>query len=131
MAQFEILSDEAFSNVTIKPTQPSPFSAESAHYNAAEKGIMIRLSNGISTLFPLDKLPGLAQAKPEDLQAIVVEGKGYGLHIPALDADISVAQLFADYFASDLMLKKLRRSQASRANGRQGGRPAKKAVDAA
>ena len=127
MGQFEGVSEESFAAKTLKPPKSSlaMFVAENARYDARSKAIRIDLTNGISTIFPIDKLPGLAGASAEDLRKITIEGCGYGLHIPALDVDISVAQLFADYLDSHIMTKNIARLQASRANGRLGGRPRK------
>jgi hypothetical protein len=124
MAEFKDIDTEAFEARTIKPNA-SPLAATGAKYDAKSNGITIRLSNGVAATFPLAMLPGLEQATPGDLKKLVIEGRGYGLHVPALDADISVAQLFADHLGSGLLLKGLSRARASRANGRLGGRPRK------
>jgi hypothetical protein len=124
MAEFKDIRAEEFEARTIKPTASS-LAAVSAKFNTRANAITIRLSNGVSATFPLAMLPGLEQATPGDLKTIVIEGRGYALHVPALDADISVAQLFADHLGSGLLLKNLKRGHASRSNGRLGGRPRK------
>lgn len=122
MAEFKPITDEEFAQRAVKHRGPVAISAK---YDSRAHGVAVTLSNGVAATFPLDLLPGLEQATPADLRKIVVEGGGYGFHVPALDADISVAQLFADHLGSTLMLKGLNRTRASRSNGRLGGRPRK------
>jgi hypothetical protein len=123
MARFENINEDEFAARTLK-TQPT-LAAQSAKYDARRNEICIRLNNGISAAFPLDLMPELKAASSDDLRKIVVEGRGYGLHFPAIDADISVAQLFADHLGATGMLTRLKRSRASRKNGKLGGRPKK------
>jgi hypothetical protein len=59
------------------------------------------------------------------LRKIEIEGGGYGLRIPSLDADISIPSLLADHLGSSLMKRAISRATASKANGRLGGRPKK------
>jgi hypothetical protein len=70
-------------------------------------------------------LPGLENAAPDDLREIDVEGGGYGLHVARLDADISIPALLADQLGSTIMRRAIARANASRSNGRMGGRPRK------
>jgi hypothetical protein len=127
MAEFKTVSETEFTLKTITHDKIPAFVAQSATFDPVSKTIAIALSNGISAHFPIGLFPELRAAKADDLHDLHIEGQGYGLHIPALDADISVAQLFKDYLASDVMLKKLNRQKASRANGQKGGRPTKAA----
>jgi hypothetical protein len=103
----------------------TPLAAKSAKYDAHNHEILIRLNNGISVGFPLDLIAELKMASVNDLRKIVVEGFGYGLHFPAIDADISVARLFADHLGATGMLTRLKRARTSQANGKRGGRPKK------
>jgi len=126
MAQFEITEAE-FAKREIRPRKSPPaFVAESAVYDAKANGIAVRLTNGVSAIFPLSILPEVAGARAEDLGRIVVEGRGYGLHVPALDVDISVPQLFEDYLGSTALTRACKRLAASQANGHLGGRPKKR-----
>ncbi len=133
MAQFNDVTEAEFAQREVKSRKASrpAFVAESAAYDARLGGIVIRLTNGVSATFPLSVLPELAKASHEDLSQIVVEGRGYGLHIPALDADISVPQLFEDYLGSTALTRAYKRLAASQANGRLGGRPKKGSANAA
>jgi len=123
MARFEDIDEAQFAARTLK--KAAPLAAQSAKYDARHHEIRIRLNNGVSTAFPLDLIPELKAACAEDLREVVVEGRGYGLHFPAIDADISVAQLFADHLGATGMLTRLKRARASQANGKRGGRPRK------
>ncbi len=123
MARFEDIGEAEFAARSLKT--PTPLAAQSAKYDARRREICIRLNNGISAAFPLDLIPALKTAEADDLRKIVVEGRGYGLHFPAIDADISVAQLFADHLGATGMLARLKRTRASRANGKLGGRQKK------
>lgn len=86
---------------------------------------MITLNSGAMVGFPLSVLPGLEHASPDDLRKIEVEGGGYGLHVACLDADISIPALLADQLGSTIMKHAVARADASKANGRLGGRPRK------
>lgn len=123
MVRFEDIDEAEFAARTVKT--PAPLAAQSAKYDARRGEVCIRLNNGISAAFPLALIPELTAAAPEDLRKIVVEGRGYGLHVPAIDVDISVAQLFADHLGATGMLTRLKRTRASRTNGKLGGRPKK------
>jgi len=126
MARFEDIDEAQFAARTLK--KAAPLVAESAKFDARHHEIRIRLNNGISAAFPLDLIPELKMASADDLREVVVEGRGYGLHFPAIDADISIAQLFADHLGATGMLTRLKRVKASRANGKLGGRPKKTAA---
>ncbi|ESQ81057.1 DUF2442 domain-containing protein [Asticcacaulis sp. YBE204] len=123
MAEFKMPNAAEFAARTLK--KAPVMVAESARYDARHHEICISLSNGTRAGIPTRLIPELAEASPADLRKLVIEGRGYGLHIPALDADLSIAQLLADHMGSTIMLKRLKRSQASRLNGKMGGRPKK------
>jgi hypothetical protein len=96
-----------------------------ARYDRRAARVMITLNNGAVVGFPLSALPGLESAIPGDLRNIEVEEGGYGLHVAALDADISIPNLLADQPGSTLMRRAVARANASKANGHLGGRPRK------
>lgn len=124
MVEFRHLTD---AEVQAKARPPLILRAVGAVYDEDQQGIAIRFSNGVAAFFPLDKLPGLEHARPDDLRDTRIEGQGYGLHVPALDADLSIPQLMADHLGADRMLVQARRAAASRANGQLGGRPRRRA----
>lgn len=121
MAEFQPVTAAEF---TKKKRRANPaFRAESAKYDARNHWILVRLSNGAATAFPVSDIKGLEDATPESLRKIEVQGRGFGLYLPLLDADISVSRLFADVLGSPVMEKAERRLTASRNNGMKGGRP--------
>lgn len=121
MAEFKPVTVRQFEQTRRKPQ--ATFRAESARYDAQSAQLVVQLTNGASVGFPLRAIAGLEDATPQDLTAIEVQGRGYGLHIPSLDADISVSRLFLDVLGSHTMSRAERRATASRANGAKGGRP--------
>jgi len=127
MAEFDAPTDQVFDAITRRTAQrrKRQLLAVDARYDRRGQRVMISLNNGAVVGFPLSVLPGLEQATPDDLRKIDVEGGGYGLHVANLDADISVPQLLADQLGSTVMRRAVARAEASKANGRLGGRPRK------
>jgi hypothetical protein len=125
MAEFTVPTDAEFAAITRRTAQrmARQLLAVSAHYDRRGGRVMIVLANGAVVGFPLSVMPGLEQATPADLRKIEVEGGGYGLHVASLDADISVPRLLEDQLGSTAMSRAVARANASRANGRTGGRP--------
>src|SRR6202034_38575 len=81
-----------------------------ARYDRRGERVMITLNNGAVVGFPLSALPGLEAATPDDLRNIKAEGGGYGLHVAALDADISIPSLLADQLGSTIMRRAVARA---------------------
>jgi len=127
MAEFENLTADEFDAMTLRSAvrMRCQLLAVSARYDRRAARVMITLNNGAVVGFQLSVLPGLETATPDDLRHIEVEGAGYGLRVESLDADISVPQLLADQLGSTIMKRAIVRTEASRANGRLGGRPRK------
>ena len=127
MPDFQPPTPREFDAATRRGTRRMQHSllAISARYDRRGQRVIITLNNGTIVGFPLTALPGLQHAGPDALRVIEVEAGGYGLHIPALDADISVPRLLEDHLGSTSMKVAQARAAASRANGRLGGRPRK------
>jgi hypothetical protein len=127
MAEFKTPAQREFDAATRRGARRMTQSllAVSARYDRRGDRVIITLNNGAIVGFPLSVLPGLAQATAEDLRTIAVEEGGFGLHVPALDADISVPRLLEEQLGSPAMRIARSRTAASRANGRLGGRPRK------
>jgi hypothetical protein len=127
MAEFKIPTQREFDAATGRGTRRMQQSllAVSARYDRRGERVIVTLNNGTIVGFPLAALPGLQHAEPNELRVIEVEAGGYGLHIPALDADISVPRLLEEQLGSTSMKVAQARAAASRANGRLGGRPRK------
>lgn len=127
MAEFKVPTEREFEAITRRTAQRMKHQllAVDARYDRRRELLMITLNNGAVVGFPLTALHGLEHATPDDLRKIEVEGGGYGLHFATLDADISVPTLLADQLGSTIMKRSIARANASRSNGRLGGRPRK------
>ena len=112
--------------------------AASARYDPASNRIVLELTNGCAYAFPADLVQDLRGAQPEDLIGVEVDGAGFNLHWPALDADLFVPALVSGVFGTHKwMTRELARragqatspakAAAARANGARGGRPRKSA----
>jgi hypothetical protein len=127
MAELKAPTQHEFDAITRRTAQRMNHQllAVDARYDRRGQRVMITLNNGAVVGFPLSALPGVEAATPDDLRSIEVEGGGYGLHVAALDADISIPSLLADQLGSTIMRRAIARANASKANGRLGGRPRK------
>ena len=109
--------------------------AVKAWYAADTDRIFIELNTSIIMGFPCGMLQGLNNATPEQLAEVEVTPSGYGLHWESLDVDLGVPQLVAGLFGTKAWMAELGRlggksrsgakAQASRDNGKHGGRPRK------
>lgn len=127
MAEFKAPTQQEFDAITRRTTQrmKRQLLAVDARYDRRHERLMITLNNGVVVGFPLSALPGLEKATPDNLRKIEIEGGGYGVHVASLDADVSVPMLLADQLGSTIMRRAVARANASKANGRLGGRPRK------
>ncbi len=116
-------------------TQPR---AASARYDPDTGRVVVELVNGCTHIFPAALAQELHGADDEALAGVVVDGVGFNLHWPALDADLYVPALVAGVFGTrDWMAREWARTAgrastpakaaAARANGAKGGRPRKRA----
>lgn len=107
--------------------------AARASYLAKENVLRIELTNGAAISIPVELIPALKRASPNDVRSVEVLGRGGGLHWETLDVDLSVPGLMSSVFAGPEWMAELgrvggRRSSAAKAaaarrNGRKGGRP--------
>jgi hypothetical protein len=127
MAEFKAPTQQEFDAITRRTAHriKHQLLAVDARYDRRHERLMITLNSGAVVGFPLSALPGLEQATPDDLRKIEIEGGGYGLRVASLDADISIPMLLADQLGSTIMRRAVARANASKANGRLGGRPRK------
>lgn len=112
--------------------------ARAARYDRTSGRVVVDLVNGCSFAFPADLVEDLHGADPEALADVQVDGAGFNLHWPKLDADLYVPSLLAGVFGTRAwMTRELARiagqttspakAAAARANGAKGGRPRKAA----
>jgi hypothetical protein len=106
-----------------------------AWYAADTDRIFIELNTEIIMGFPSQRLQGLEDATPRQLAEVEITPSGYGLHWESLDVDLGVPELVAGLFGSKAWMSELGRqggksksaakAQASKENGKSGGRPRK------
>lgn len=112
--------------------------AQTARYDAATGRVELELVNGCTYGFPAKLVEDLQGASGTDLANVEVDGMGFNLHWPALDADLYVPALVSGIFGTrEWITRALARmagrstspakAAASRANGSKGGRPRKAA----
>lgn len=113
--------------------------AVSARYDRGASRVVVRLNTGLELAFPPELAEGLGGAAPEDLAEIEISPAGLGLHWPKLDADLYIPALLQGVFGSRRWMaaqlgaaggraRNPAKAASSRANGRKGGRPPKKAA---
>jgi hypothetical protein len=111
----------------------------SARYDQRTGRVVIHLSSRLIVSFAPEDAQGLENARPSQLNEIEISPSGFGLHFPAVDADLYVPALLEGFLGSKSWMasrlgqiggrstSKIKKA-ASRANGRLGGRP-RKAVE--
>jgi hypothetical protein len=107
-------------------------------YDHATARLVLDLRNGVTVMIPIALLQGLAVASPAEIEQVEIWSNGAALHWEALDVDFTVPGLVAGVFGTRAWMEKIRASarkgglarskakvQASRENGKRGGRPRK------
>src|SRR5271170_6966890 len=74
--------------------------ASAARYEPATGRVVVDLVNGCSYAFPVALVQDLRGASHDDLARIQVDGLGFNLHFPALDADLYVPALVSGIFGT-------------------------------
>ena len=129
MAEFVEVGETAFVRKGKTAARHSPY-AVSARYIALRKRVVIVLDSGVEFSFESAKAFGLEGASDEELRNVVIDGAGSTLSFPRLDADFSVARLLEGVLGPTEWSRREARANASRANGRLGGRPPKRHIAA-
>ncbi|MGA3241931.1 MAG: DUF2442 domain-containing protein [Bryobacteraceae bacterium] len=107
-----------------------------AHYDRKTGRVAIQLSSKLIVSFSPGDVEGLEDAKPSQLSEIEISPSGFGIHFPALDADLYVPTLLEGLLGSKRWMaarlgqiggqsRSRPKKAASAANGRLGGRPKK------
>ena len=108
-----------------------------ARYDRKTSHLIVTLHNDVELAVPVHLIEDLAGADPAVLSKIELSPSGLGLHWPALDADVYVPALFDGVFGTRSWMASIlgaeggrttspAKAAAARANGRKGGRPAKR-----
>jgi hypothetical protein len=109
-----------------------------ARYDQTTGRVVLDLANGCTYAFPARLVQDLQGASHDDLAGVVVDGVGFNLHWPALDADLYVPALVSGIFGTRAWMTRelarvagrtpsLAKAAAARSNGAKGGRPRKHA----
>ena len=110
--------------------------ARAARFDRKSGRVVIELTNGCAYAFPAQLVQDLRGAADDELADVKVDGAGFNLHWPMLDADLYVPALVAGIFGTRAwMARELAsaagrarspaKAAAARANGAKGGRPRK------
>ncbi len=108
----------------------------SASYNRSARRVVLQLSSNLIVSFSPTDVEGLEDAKPSQLAEIEISPSGFGLHFPAVDADLYVPALLEGFLGSKKWLatrlgqsggqsRSRAKKVAARENGKLGGRPRK------
>ena len=111
--------------------------ASAAYFDRDKRRVMVELVNGCVYGFPAKLIEDFQNASDEALADVEVDGAGFNLHWPALDADLHVPALVSGVFGTRAwMARELARvagqakspakAAAARRNGAKGGRPRKR-----
>jgi hypothetical protein len=129
---------EKLAKARTKLTEPY---AVKALYDSQIDKIVVFLSNGVEFSFPAKLGQGLSNASQEELAEVEITPSGLGLHWESLDADLSIPGLIMGIFGTKQWMTEIgkkggcstsvTKSQASRENGKKGGRPRKQTILAA
>ena len=107
-----------------------------AHYDRKTGRVVIQLSSKLIVSFSPGDVEGLEEANAAQLGEIEISPSGFGIHFPAVDADLYVPALLDGILGSTRWMasrlgqiggqsRSRAKKAASRANGKLGGRPTK------
>jgi hypothetical protein len=131
--EFDQANARAARRLTTTPT------VVTARYDPGTDRVIMSLSNGLEVSFPAHEAEGLETATPADLSRIEIDPPGFGLHFPALDADLYVPALLQGILGAERWMaarlgarggkaRTAAKAASSRKNGKLGGRPRASAV---
>jgi|SRR6266851_1394446 len=108
--------------------------AVSAHYDRKTGRIVIHLSSKLIVSFSPADVEGLEDARPSQLNQIEISPSGFGIHFPAVDADLYIPGLLEGFLGSKTWMasrlgqiggrsRSKAKKAASRTNGKLGAGP--------
>src|ERR1022692_2039540 len=74
--------------------------AVAAHRDRKTGRIVVELSSKVIVSFSPGDVEGLEDAKPSQLNAIEISPSGFGIHFPAVDADLYVPAILEGFLGS-------------------------------
>ena len=108
--------------------------ARTAQYDAVTDRLVIELKNGVIFQVPRTLIQGLSDIPPEELHQVRLGPRGASLHWDRHGLDFSISGLLMGVFGTRAWMaalgqkggrvKSLSKANASRQNGKKGGRPA-------
>jgi hypothetical protein len=111
--------------------------ARAARYERDDALVLVNLRSGYVFGFPPERVPGLEEASPAQLEQVRISPSGDGLHWDELDVNASLTGLMAEAlklweWAPRILgqVKSEAKARAARANGGKGGRPRQSAKPA-
>jgi hypothetical protein len=113
--------------------------AISARYDRRIGRVVIHLNSNLEIAFSPHRVEGLEKASPAELSPIEVSPSGFGIYFPRLDVDLYLPALMEGILGSRRWMASrmgaeggkstsMAKTQASRINGKLGGRPKKLAA---
>jgi Protein of unknown function (DUF2442) len=88
--------------------------ATSAHYNDQRHVLVVRFSDGHTLQLNPDRIQGLENAQPCQLQNSELSPSGLGLHFPELDADVYLPSLLAGRLGTIQWMENLKKLSEER-----------------
>lgn len=129
MVEFTPVGEAEFARKSKARGVHSPH-AIAVRFDGRRKRLVVALDTGVEFSFDPVKAFGLQDASEADLRNAIIDGAGGTLRFPRMDADFSVARLLQGFLGPLDWCRREARAQASRSNGKLGGRP-RKSIDEA
>lgn len=128
--------DIELANVRARAPEKSAPRTVAARYDRRTGRIVVELSSNVIVSFLPGDVQGLEDARPSQLTDIEISPSGFGLHFPAVDADLYVPGILDGLLGSRKWMasrlgqrggqsRSRAKKAAARANGSLGGRPRK------
>jgi hypothetical protein len=112
------------------------YAASSAYYDRQTGRVVISFPTDLQVSFLPQKVQGLQDATPTDLNVVELSPSGLSLHFPAVDADVYIPALMHNVLGGTAWMSQVgriggavrseRKAAAARENGKHGGRPSRK-----